>query len=149
MWESRRDFQRVWEGWEAGFLAFHAFHTLSFPWPAFRPGDAGFTATSTSAMGRTRKEMFVVIVVDECFGDYALTEIRRFRLRKETTRWLGLRAIGHLGSPRQCLRVDVLLDFYQLAVSNFDVEDPLVLERLIRGFDFSRSDANDQNPVSL
>jgi hypothetical protein len=33
MWESRRDFQRV---WEAGFMAFHAFHTLSFPWPAFR-----------------------------------------------------------------------------------------------------------------
>jgi len=37
MWESRRDFQRVWEGWKAGFMAFHAFHTLSFPWPAFRP----------------------------------------------------------------------------------------------------------------
>ena len=37
MWESRRDFQRLWEGWEAGFMAFHAFHTLSFPWPAFRP----------------------------------------------------------------------------------------------------------------
>src|SRR6266436_1654977 len=35
MWESRRDFQRVWEGWKAGFMAFHAFHTLSFPWPAF------------------------------------------------------------------------------------------------------------------
>ena len=35
MWESRRDFQRVWEGWEAGFMAFHAFHTLSFPWPVF------------------------------------------------------------------------------------------------------------------
>ncbi len=34
MWESRRDFHRVWEGWEAGFMAFHAFHTLSFPWPA-------------------------------------------------------------------------------------------------------------------
>jgi uncharacterized protein YbbC (DUF1343 family) len=33
MCESRRDFQRVWEGWEAGFMAFH---TLSFPWPAFR-----------------------------------------------------------------------------------------------------------------
>ena len=42
MWESRRDFQRVWEGWEAGFMAFHAFHTLPFPWPAVRPGDAGF-----------------------------------------------------------------------------------------------------------
>ncbi len=39
MWESRRDFQRVWEGWEAGFMAFHAFHTLSFPWPAFADAD--------------------------------------------------------------------------------------------------------------
>jgi hypothetical protein len=36
MWESRRDFQRVWEGWKAGIMAFHAFHTLSFPWPVFR-----------------------------------------------------------------------------------------------------------------
>ncbi len=35
MWESRRDFQRVWEGWKAGFMAFHPSHTLSFPWPAF------------------------------------------------------------------------------------------------------------------
>ena len=32
MWESRRDFQGVWEGWKAGFMAFHAFHTPSFPW---------------------------------------------------------------------------------------------------------------------
>src|SRR3981081_3040275 len=29
MWESRRDFQRVREGWKAGFMAFHAFTTLS------------------------------------------------------------------------------------------------------------------------
>jgi hypothetical protein len=35
MWESRRDFQGVWEGWKAGFLAFHAFHTPAFPWLAF------------------------------------------------------------------------------------------------------------------
>jgi hypothetical protein len=34
MWESQRDFQRMWEGWKAGFLAFHTFHILSFPWPA-------------------------------------------------------------------------------------------------------------------
>jgi hypothetical protein len=27
-------------------------------------------------MGRTRKEMFVVIVVDECFGDEASSENR-------------------------------------------------------------------------
>lgn len=72
MWESRRDFQGVWEGWEAGFLAFHAFHTLSFPRPAFRPGDAGFTPTSASATGRTRKEVFVVIAFDEYIGDFTL-----------------------------------------------------------------------------
>jgi hypothetical protein len=72
----------VWEGWEAGFSAFHAFHTLSFPWFAFRPGDAGFTATSTSAMGPTRKEVFVVIVVDEYFGDFAL--IRNANVQQST-----------------------------------------------------------------
>ncbi len=64
----------MWEGWKAGFSAFHAFHTLSFPWPAFRPGDAGFAATSSSAIGRTHKEVFVVIVVDESFDDFALIE---------------------------------------------------------------------------
>jgi hypothetical protein len=31
MWESRRDFQEEWDGWEAGFMAFHAFHSSSFP----------------------------------------------------------------------------------------------------------------------
>ena len=31
MWESRRDFQEEWEGWEAGFMAFHPFHSSSFP----------------------------------------------------------------------------------------------------------------------
>jgi hypothetical protein len=36
MWESRRDLQGVWEEWEAGFMAFHAFHTPSFPWLAVR-----------------------------------------------------------------------------------------------------------------
>ena len=76
MWESRRDFQRVWEGWEASFLAFHAFHASVISMACFRPGDAGFTATSTSAMGRTSKEIFVVIVVDECFCDFALHRLR-------------------------------------------------------------------------
>jgi hypothetical protein len=31
MWESRRDFQEEWEGWEAGSMAFHPFHSSSFP----------------------------------------------------------------------------------------------------------------------
>ena len=29
----------MWEGWRADFIAFHAFHTLSFPWPALRAGS--------------------------------------------------------------------------------------------------------------
>jgi hypothetical protein len=31
MWESRRDLQEEWEGWKAGLLAFHAFHSSAFP----------------------------------------------------------------------------------------------------------------------
>ena len=58
-------------------------------------------------------------------------------------------ARGHLGGPRQCLRVDILPDLRQLAILNGDVEDPVVHELLIRGFDSPRSEADDQNPVSL
>jgi hypothetical protein len=57
MWESRRDF-----------------HTLSFPWPAFCSCEARCPARSTSVMGRTRAELFVVIVVDDCFGEHASVE---------------------------------------------------------------------------
>ena len=56
---------------------------------------------------------------------------------------------GRLGGPRQCLRVDILADFRQFAISNGNVEDPIVLERLIRGFDSPRSEADDQNSVAL
>src|SRR5579864_1755834 len=55
----------------------------------------------------------------------------------------------HLRGPGQCLRVDVFPDALQLAVSNRDGEDPVVLERLVRGFDLSPREADDQNPVSL
>jgi len=46
MWESRRDFQGVWEGWKAGVLAFHAFHTLSFSWPVL---ETRFTSSQFAA----------------------------------------------------------------------------------------------------
>src|ERR1700722_1695989 len=48
-----------------------------------------------------------------------------------------------LRGPRQCLGVDVLPDVRHLAASNDDGEDPVVLERLIRGFDLSRGGADD------
>src|SRR6202034_18445 len=60
-----------------------------------------------------------------------------------------LGAFGHLGCPRQCLRIDILSNVPQLAVLNGNGEDPMVLKRLIRGFDSPRSEAGDQNPVSL
>src|SRR5207244_8848938 len=50
----------------------------------------------------------------------------------------------HLGGPHQCLRIDILPDVRHFAISNGNVEDPLVLVRLIRSIDFSRSDADDQ-----
>jgi hypothetical protein len=37
----------------------------------------------------------------------------------------------------------------RFAISKRDVEDPVVFKRLIRGFEFSRSDADDKDPVSL
>jgi hypothetical protein len=55
----------------------------------------------------------------------------------------------HLGGPRQCLRVDILPDVRQFTISNGNVEDPVVLKRPIRRFDFPSSEADDQNPVSL
>jgi hypothetical protein len=41
----------MWEGWEAGIMAFNAFHTLSFPWPAFRSAmlDKPYAATQRNA----------------------------------------------------------------------------------------------------
>src|SRR5580698_9274945 len=48
----------------------------------------------------------------------------------------------HLRGPRQCLGVDVLPDVRHLAASNGDGEDPVVLERLIRGFDLPRGGAD-------
>lgn len=53
MWQSRRDFQRAWEEWEAGCLAFHTFHALSFPWPAF--------------LGRNRETQWAGLAVDGRF----------------------------------------------------------------------------------
>ena len=32
----------MWEGWKAGFLAFHPFHTPSFPWPVAITAKARF-----------------------------------------------------------------------------------------------------------
>jgi hypothetical protein len=81
MWESQRDFQRVWEVWKASFMAFHAFQALSFPWSAseaksefevaeisfsehyrihlYEPydeelGNSRFGDTSTTAVGRVK-----------------------------------------------------------------------------------------------
>jgi hypothetical protein len=55
MWESRRDFQRVWEEWKAGFMAFHAFHALSFPWPALGAGSECEVSETLFAEVRERR----------------------------------------------------------------------------------------------
>src|SRR6202041_890915 len=72
------------------------------------------------------------------YGSEGVVATQRIRRLYESVRLIsvidgsGPGARGLLGGPRQCLRVDVLLELRQLAVSNSDVEDPLVLERPIR-----------------
>jgi hypothetical protein len=61
MWESRRDFQRVWEGWEAGIMAFHAFHTLSFSRPVLRRAPPDKPATPPGTVRRTCREIPIVV----------------------------------------------------------------------------------------
>src|SRR4051812_18393782 len=55
------------------------------------------------------------------------------------TRWpqMALRRHGRvrLRGPRQCLRVDILPDVRELAISYGDGEDEMVLERPVRGCD--------------
>jgi len=58
-------------------------------------------------------------------------------------------ARGSLGGPSQCLRVDILPDVRQFAISKGNGEDPMVLPGPIRGFDTARSEADNQNSVSL
>src|ERR1700722_16110171 len=57
--------------------------------------------------------------------------------RPDGRRWPALRQPGrvNLRGARRGLRVDILPDLHHLAISNGNVEDPVVLERLIRGFD--------------
>src|SRR6202045_532302 len=55
----------------------------------------------------------------------------------------------HLGGPRQCLRVDILPDVRQFAISNGYGEDPMVLERIICGDDSPLGEADDHHPVAL
>jgi hypothetical protein len=61
----------------------------------------------------------------------------------------GLGTRVDLGGPRQCLCVDIFPDVCQFAISNGNVENPVVLKRPVRGLDSPCSEADDQNPVSL
>src|ERR1700730_3810212 len=80
--------------------------------------------------------------------------LRAFMARLERfvwyrSRWVGAWGSRHLGGPRQRLRVDILSDVREFAVSNGNGKDPMVLPRPIRGFDSPPSEADDHNPVSL
>ena len=61
----------------------------------------------------------------------------------------GSGACGHLGGPRHCLCVDIFPDVRHFAVSNGNGEDPMILKPPVRGFYLPRSEADDQNSVSL
>jgi hypothetical protein len=75
------NFQRVWEGWEAGFMAFHAFHTLSFARPAL-------FATVLSTSLRFKADQCLSLI--PCEID-PLTEMSRFG---DSCRLAGQSSIG-------------------------------------------------------
>jgi len=87
----------------------------------------------------------VSVVVGDLYSTYSLT---CESVRVTRSRWVRACGSRHLGGPHQCLRVDVLPDGRQFAVSNGHGKDPMVLKRPIRGFDSPPSEADDQNPVS-
>jgi hypothetical protein len=58
----------VWEGWEAGIMAFHPSHTLSFPWAAFRHEILDEPLRHRPKF-ENQAQTLVVIVVNECIGD--------------------------------------------------------------------------------
>ena len=93
MWESRRDFQRVWERWEAGFLAFHAFHTLFISMACFLArATLGLQLHRPAQWAVLSQEVFVVLVVDECFGDDLLVDdARKIAVRKTgASEWIAV-----------------------------------------------------------
>src|ERR1700677_2270863 len=55
-------------------LGFPCFPHSVISMACFSPGRRWVYCYIDQAMGRTRKEVFVVAVVDECFGDLALIE---------------------------------------------------------------------------
>jgi hypothetical protein len=71
------------------------------------------------------------------------------RLVWHRCRWV--RAWGSRPSrwPAPVLACHILPDVRHFAISNGNGENPIVLERPIRAFDSPRSEADDQNPVSL
>lgn len=52
MWESRSDFQVLWEAWESLFLAFRAFLNTSFPRP-FTPTAGCDASAARAGLGQT------------------------------------------------------------------------------------------------
>ena len=60
---------------------------------------------------------------------------------------LGLAAISE-ARARACVST-YIPDVLHFAISNGNGEDPMVLERPLRGFDSPPSEPHDQNPVAL
>jgi len=84
--------------------------------------------------------------VNECLGLNSTADSEALSVQGQSLRFL---LHSSCRSLRQGLGVDVLPDFCQFAISNGDVEDPIVLERPGGGLDLHSSDSNGQNPASL
>src|SRR5579864_155992 len=121
---------------------------MTQPYPFTHTADTKHAKASAATRLRSSR-----LIVTDCDSESTLAIMHSPRsvdsdCRDETARWVSAGG-SRLGGPRQCLRVDILTDVRHFAISNGNGEDPMVLERSIRGFDSPPSEADDQNPVSL
>jgi hypothetical protein len=119
--------------------------TVDWPWPVWSTRDEELLQRRsgldprrhTAPLSEERGELFFLDIPS---SSNCLSRPREISPVEPATSFCG---------PRQCLRVDKFPDLRHFSISNGNVEDPLVLERLIRSFDLPRSDADDKNPVAL
>ena len=71
-----RDFQRVWEGWEAGFMAFHAFILCHFHGPFSEPPIIGNRSLRKASSSHWITSGVIVSHAEPMLG-YFLTPLRK------------------------------------------------------------------------
>src|SRR5579864_6336700 len=121
---------------------------MTQPYPFTHTADTKHAKASAATRLRSSP-----LIVTDCDSESTLAIMHSPRsadsdCRDETARWVSAGG-SRLGGPRQCLRVDILTDVRHFAISNGNGEDPMVLERPIRGFEDRKSTRLNSSHMSI